>query len=158
MMPATSTSAIFFLMIRRPPRSTLFPYTTLFRSAPRPARVVHHRQVDLAGDDLTGRDRAAARSSRHQLLGERLLHPCSRNSLSALSGGLTKFERRLTLPAPSLRSLIASSALFAITVMPLTTGAPSISPENSIIGRPPAGTITSAPASSRARHSRSHLG
>src|SRR3712207_8176909 len=27
---------IFFLMIRRPPRSTLFPYTTLFRS--RPAR------------------------------------------------------------------------------------------------------------------------
>src|SRR5260221_3855350 len=27
----------FFLMIRRPPRSTLFPYTTLFRS--KPARV-----------------------------------------------------------------------------------------------------------------------
>src|SRR6266496_4701885 len=26
----------FFLMIRRPPRSTLFPYTTLFRSASRP--------------------------------------------------------------------------------------------------------------------------
>src|SRR3712207_7599850 len=26
-------SAFFFLMIRRPPRSTLFPYTTLFRSA-----------------------------------------------------------------------------------------------------------------------------
>src|SRR3712207_7351163 len=24
---------VFFLMIRRPPRSTLFPYTTLFRSA-----------------------------------------------------------------------------------------------------------------------------
>src|SRR6266568_4381341 len=31
---------LFFVMIRRPPRSTLFPYTTLFRSArvhPRPA-------------------------------------------------------------------------------------------------------------------------
>src|SRR5215204_7156828 len=28
-------SFFFFLMIRRPPRSTLFPYTTLFRS-PRP--------------------------------------------------------------------------------------------------------------------------
>src|SRR5437763_3686311 len=26
------TFLIFFLMIRRPPRSTLFPYTTLFRS------------------------------------------------------------------------------------------------------------------------------
>src|SRR5947209_13929679 len=34
---------LFFLMFRRPPRSTLFPYTTLFRSrlsarAPRPLR------------------------------------------------------------------------------------------------------------------------
>src|SRR5579883_938762 len=27
---------LFFLMIRRPPRSTLFPYTTLFRSAQSP--------------------------------------------------------------------------------------------------------------------------
>src|SRR5256885_16974738 len=27
-----STPFFFFLMIRRPPRSTLFPYTTLFRS------------------------------------------------------------------------------------------------------------------------------
>src|SRR3712207_9566545 len=26
-------NVVFFLMIRRPPRSTLFPYTTLFRSA-----------------------------------------------------------------------------------------------------------------------------
>src|SRR3712207_8185868 len=26
-------SSFFFLMIRRPPRSTLFPYTTLFRSS-----------------------------------------------------------------------------------------------------------------------------
>src|SRR6266699_4483549 len=28
-----SSFVFFFLMIRRPPRSTLFPYTTLFRSA-----------------------------------------------------------------------------------------------------------------------------
>src|SRR2546429_7694406 len=28
-----SPTFFFFLMIRRPPRSTLFPYTTLFRSA-----------------------------------------------------------------------------------------------------------------------------
>src|SRR5256885_15132307 len=42
----------FFLMIRRPPRSTLFPYTTLFRSASMPdgrrylwiARSVSHGQ------------------------------------------------------------------------------------------------------------------
>src|SRR5436309_5530344 len=30
-------SIIFFLMVRRPPRSTLFPYTTLFRSPPLPS-------------------------------------------------------------------------------------------------------------------------
>src|SRR5438105_8916292 len=29
---------VFFLLIRRPPRSTLFPYTTLFRSGLRPRR------------------------------------------------------------------------------------------------------------------------
>src|SRR2546422_6921004 len=29
---AKAMSSFFFLMIRRPPRSTLFPYTTLFRS------------------------------------------------------------------------------------------------------------------------------
>src|SRR5438132_10247953 len=33
---------IFFLMIRRPPRSTLFPYTTLFRST----------YTDIAGDPV----------------------------------------------------------------------------------------------------------
>src|SRR6266852_9025331 len=31
---ALSVRFFFFLMIRRPPRSTLFPYTTLFRSRP----------------------------------------------------------------------------------------------------------------------------
>src|SRR2546421_7766600 len=34
-------NVIFFLMIRRPPRSTLFPYTTLFRSLhERPSRAL----------------------------------------------------------------------------------------------------------------------
>src|SRR5256885_7724376 len=32
MMRRRLESTFFFLMIRRPPRSTLFPYTTLFRS------------------------------------------------------------------------------------------------------------------------------
>src|SRR5688572_32388543 len=30
--PSAPNVSFFFLMIRRPPRSTLFPYTTLFRS------------------------------------------------------------------------------------------------------------------------------
>src|SRR2546430_3155686 len=49
----------FFLMIRRPPRSTLFPYTTLFRSQASlpvrpakaaPARNNSRRQSEPAGD------------------------------------------------------------------------------------------------------------
>src|SRR2546430_7937102 len=46
---------VFFLMIRRPPRSTLFPYTTLFRSVasgdPLPAPLYsRHAFSDLPGN------------------------------------------------------------------------------------------------------------
>src|SRR5207302_3680485 len=34
MRPPSSIFDLFFFMLRRPPRSTLFPYTTLFRSSP----------------------------------------------------------------------------------------------------------------------------
>src|SRR5215510_15611218 len=55
----------FFLMIRRPPRSTLFLYTTLFR--PRPGRARHpgagHVRPAAAGRDLAGA--ARARSEEH---------------------------------------------------------------------------------------------
>src|SRR2546423_14652066 len=37
----------FFLMIRRPPRSTLFPYTTLFRSPDIPAPATSSSQPRL---------------------------------------------------------------------------------------------------------------
>src|SRR5256886_11095557 len=33
-------------MIRRPPRSTLFPYTTLFRSHKGKVLLIHHRKLD----------------------------------------------------------------------------------------------------------------
>src|SRR5438034_11173214 len=40
-MSSLSHSFFFFLIIRRPPRSTLFPYTTLFRSSsPKPGRTM----------------------------------------------------------------------------------------------------------------------
>src|SRR6478609_9804099 len=50
---------VFFLMIRRPPRSTLFPYTTLFRSARQPGdeRVLHRARG--------ARSLAAHRSEEH---------------------------------------------------------------------------------------------
>src|SRR5256885_3646196 len=56
-------------MIRRPPRSTLFPYTTLFRSL-----VEFHRTIDLGlhiGDIALGLAQQGADGTRHarQLLG-----------------------------------------------------------------------------------------
>src|SRR5258707_5414729 len=58
--------AFFFLMIRRPPRSTLFPYTTLFRSLPAPAppggRGAAAAEPGLAGPAGPG---SAARSEEH---------------------------------------------------------------------------------------------
>src|SRR3712207_7586413 len=62
--------SFFFLMIRRPPRSTLFPYTTLFRSARgldrlRPLhgcvealrdRHQHQQAVEDAGDGVAHED------------------------------------------------------------------------------------------------------
>src|ERR1041385_3189423 len=61
----------FFLMIRRPPRSTLFPYTTLFQSlhaAPAAAgrRLHQHRKADVAPDrQRLGAGRDAALGARH---------------------------------------------------------------------------------------------
>src|SRR3712207_8248137 len=49
-MTVISFFLFFFLMIRRPPRSTLFPYTTLFRSVP----VAHPEQQ--RGDRVDDRD------------------------------------------------------------------------------------------------------
>src|SRR3982750_4976728 len=50
----------FFLMIRRPPRSTLFPYTTLFRSE-QPVELRPARRIELL--QLFGREHA--RSEEH---------------------------------------------------------------------------------------------
>src|SRR3712207_8391039 len=53
----------FFLMIRRPPRSTLFPYTTLFRSQRRAyAELLQLRdqQPALPGREQPADDRGAA--------------------------------------------------------------------------------------------------
>src|SRR2546422_6300905 len=58
----------FFLMIRRPPRSTLFPYTTLFRS-PDALDVVLGHVGDVEVDDVAQRldvDAARRDVGRHE--------------------------------------------------------------------------------------------
>src|SRR3712207_7375451 len=57
-------------MIRRPPRSTLFPYTTLFRSAQ--ARVVRAQEHRRAADRL--RPEPRARLERHGVVGRHADH------------------------------------------------------------------------------------
>src|SRR5256885_7189909 len=57
-----NSSFFFFLMIRRPPRSTLFPYTTLFRS--------HARSRDLR--QLLGEGRSGRRGGGGPALSRRV--------------------------------------------------------------------------------------
>src|SRR6266567_6910941 len=54
---------VFFLMIRRPPRSTLFPYTTLFRSS-RGAKSHHARTRTCAAFASAPRGRSKLLPSR----------------------------------------------------------------------------------------------
>src|SRR5205807_10295051 len=61
----------FFLMIRRPPRSTLFPYTTLFRSPAVPrTRVGHHDVIAGIREEVSprGRDRKSTRLNSSHLV------------------------------------------------------------------------------------------
>src|SRR3712207_7095183 len=60
--PASTIYLLFFLMIRRPPRSTLFPYTTLFRSA-RPLPL--HRDDPAVGPARPARRRRPAGADVH---------------------------------------------------------------------------------------------
>src|SRR2546426_10740206 len=59
----------FFLMIRRPPRSTLFPYTTLFRS---PEHLGRPDLVQVENDELAGH--CEQRSEEHT---SELQSPCN---------------------------------------------------------------------------------
>src|SRR5690349_24871358 len=64
--PPIPSFPFFFLMIRRPPRSTLFPYTTLFRSQDAVRAVGTATGRTQAADELLGRfAEQAARSEEH---------------------------------------------------------------------------------------------
>src|SRR6202022_4759623 len=60
----------FFLMIRRPPRSTLFPYTTLFRSRAGVCRDFAHLALTFCRCmNIPARDRKSTRlNSSHQII------------------------------------------------------------------------------------------
>src|SRR3712207_8667519 len=102
----------FFLMIRRPPRSTLLPYTTLFRSAggvPPDAHVAVEDPVlgppavdDAGGGGLGGADlveRAVAVGE----AGDRGRHRCARPPVPSVpAAGLPRRRRHAAHLRPSL--------------------------------------------------------
>src|SRR5438034_11682040 len=67
-----ATTCIFFSMIRRPPRSTLFPYTTLFRSLNFPGfgrgacRTSNTTLLHATGESNRGRNRSEEHTSELQ--------------------------------------------------------------------------------------------
>src|SRR3712207_8595166 len=69
-----------FLMIRRPPRSTLFPYTTLFRSA----------------GPLAGAAGALADAARGRLLGRRLQPGADHHRAGSRGAGAAGADRKST--------------------------------------------------------------
>src|ERR1051326_7722915 len=116
----------FFLMIRRPPRSTLFPYTTLFRSVQvRPPLVLTVPPPSLALIILSGSSGSIQRSwlspcGAGTLLKvappsvERYMLVLSTYTWSLFFGSASEVQVRpplvLTVPPPSLALIILSGS------------------------------------------------
>src|SRR2546426_6805935 len=92
----------FFLMIRRPPRSTLFPYTTLFRSIVPPKALEQFRRLFAAEEAIE-----VAKSDNH---------------IGFRAGGTLVFSRLIEGPYPKDRKstrlnsshLVISYAVFCL--------------------------------------------
>src|SRR5438874_4172693 len=103
----------FFLRLPRPPRSTLFPYTTLFRSiegigrgaAPRAQRVlVRHR----GGDDGAERDQQDRHQQRNAALAARRTARAARALPEAIHPAISMM--RTILPQSSVSSVISTAS------------------------------------------------
>src|SRR5438552_13934572 len=96
-MERSHRASSFFLVSRRPPRSTLFPYTTLFRSlAVRDHGREHHRQRNRA---TVFQERQAPRQLVLERHGRRPPHPYGlKNSL--ISGAVAASPGNVLMPSP----------------------------------------------------------
>src|SRR6266511_5067317 len=83
MQPARRTTNLtlyfFFLMIRRPPRSTLFPYTTLFRSWPSRRSTGRNRRARRPPSRRRSEEHTSELQSRENLVCRLLLEKKKKN-------------------------------------------------------------------------------
>src|ERR1039458_10568272 len=77
---------LFFLMIRRPPRSTLFPYTTLFRSTGWPIRFhFRRRRISVPSGRHRSEEHTSELQSLRHLVCRLLLEKKNNNYYAAVS-------------------------------------------------------------------------
>src|SRR2546430_12663457 len=103
----------FFLMIRRPPRSTLFPYTTLFRSI----RTFGGLQVLVNGSPLADTDwPAAARRLLELLLSRRSEeHTSELQSQAKIVCRLLLVKKKInSIPSVSIQPVYHSSGVLLL--------------------------------------------
>src|SRR2546430_12007321 len=104
----------FFLMIRRPPRSTLFPYTTLFRSIRRSSRAANRERRSFlpshhAESLRLDRDRKGTRlNSSHSQISYAVF--CLKKKKKILELPFSRLIYRCTYIASLLTSLLSDAA------------------------------------------------
>src|SRR5947208_10743961 len=96
----------FFLMIRRPPRSTLFPYTTLFRSLVNARRPYQPGIIGSARvlESTFTRDRKSTRlNSSHQIISYAVFCLKKKTTQNVKSEAPTETRSLTRTPIPPLR-------------------------------------------------------
>src|SRR5256885_8609159 len=101
--PTVACLFFFFLMIRRPPRSTLFPYTTLFRSVLAAALPAWRAARVAAAETMRSRGHEAPGAS------ARVVWVLRGVALAAAGGSLAALTRH-----PSARSGLLATAVVAV--------------------------------------------
>src|SRR2546430_11928875 len=100
-------------MIRRPPRSTLFPYTTLFRSRLRATRIGYGSQIQEIADTPGGRseEHTSELQSQSNLVCRLLLEKKKHNTETYT---LTQKNRRYGLTVMRRRYLLFASSIYML--------------------------------------------
>src|SRR2546422_4576646 len=106
--PFRNLFCFFFLMIRRPPRSTLFPYTTLFRSI-RIARASPRERLCLAPRGERQQGQHGERSEEHTSELQSRLHLVCRLLLEKKKQKAIQLARFWFKPAKSAAGVVCQA-------------------------------------------------